>query len=230
MSNLKQAIANLLKQIPVDFGGGCSEHKAWVMATLIKEYQLTTSVDIGVYRGRSFLPQALAQKAINGKVFGVDPYSNQEAMQNDRPDLKEQLDAFVQQTDFQALYEKVVHQVNEHQLNAHAEIIRTTSALAAPYFTANNIQFGLIHIDGNHDTAAVMQDYALYKPLLKPGGFLVLDDISWPSVKPVLMLAKRELKMVYQKKDTENDFAVFTTRQSFVHDFRLKRQLDRLLK
>ena len=42
-----------LNRISIDFGGGCNLHKAPVMAWLIKQFGLTTSLDIGVYRGRS---------------------------------------------------------------------------------------------------------------------------------------------------------------------------------
>jgi len=52
-------LEEILGEIKIDFGGGCSFEKAYVMAWLIANYQLKSTVDIGVYRGRSLFPQAL---------------------------------------------------------------------------------------------------------------------------------------------------------------------------
>jgi predicted O-methyltransferase YrrM len=43
--------------------------------------------------------------------------------------------------------------------------------------------FDLVHIDGNHDTEVVTKDVELYLPRLNRKGFIILDDISWDSVK-----------------------------------------------
>lgn len=45
--------------------------------------------------------------------------------------------------------------------------------------------FDLIHIDGNHDTEYARADFNNCLPLLKTGGYLVMDDTSFTSVKPV---------------------------------------------
>jgi hypothetical protein len=63
MSGTRRAraeIEDLLALAPSDFGGGCSPEKAHVLLWLIKHGRPAASCDIGVYRGRSFFPQALA--------------------------------------------------------------------------------------------------------------------------------------------------------------------------
>ncbi len=38
----------------------------------------------------------------------------------------------------------------------------------------------VLHLDGNHDEAAVAEDFALWGPLVLPGGWIVFDDYNWP--------------------------------------------------
>jgi hypothetical protein len=71
--------------------------------------------------------------------------------------------------------------------------LRMTSALAhARYVASRSVtsrEFGetplagevsVLHLDGNHDEAAVAEDFALWGPLVKPGGWLIFDDYNWP--------------------------------------------------
>ena len=70
--------------------------------------------------------------------------------------------------------------------------LRTTSTDAgARYRAARDItsaEFGttryagkvsFIHIDGNHDYACVKADYETWRPLMLPGGWIILDDYVW---------------------------------------------------
>jgi len=40
----------------------------------------------------------------------------------------------------------------------------------------------IIHIDGNHDEEYVTKDIQLYLPLVKKGGYIIMDDTTWPGV------------------------------------------------
>src|SRR6516164_2784330 len=108
MKSLRKQTADLLKEIPIDFGGGCSASKANVMAYLIRRFGMKTSLDIGVYRGRSLMPQAMAHKLYTGgTAYGVDPWSTEQAKENDNIRLKEKIDQFLAETDFEAIYQGV---------------------------------------------------------------------------------------------------------------------------
>lgn len=212
---LRSEIERLLARIPLDFGGGCSASKAYVMASLIRELGTRMSLDIGVYRGRSLLPQAIAHlRHTGGTAYGVDPWSKQEAMENDNPGLKAEIDRFVESTDFEALYQDVDRLRQTIGVGDHCTLIRKTSAAAAAYFREQGMSFGLIHVDGNHDTAVVMQDVADYLPLLDPGGILVLDDVSWDSVKPAYAHVASRMPRLFERIDAFNDYAVFLNAQS----------------
>ena len=41
------------------------------------------------------------------------------------------------------------------------------------------IRAALLHIDGNHDAACAAQDVELWSPLVRPGGWVVIDDYCW---------------------------------------------------
>jgi hypothetical protein len=210
MNQLRARIAVLLEQIPSDFGGGCSVSKANPMAWLISRYNLKTTLDIGVYRGRSLFPQALAhQQSTGGTVYGVDPWSRAEARENDHLELKDAINAFIDHVDFERIYADVNVLRGRLSLQSHCILLRQTSARAIEYFAKRNVYFDLIHIDGNHDTEHVMQDVNLYLPRLNLDGFLITDDISWNSVRPAYKAASLQLSLICEKVDSQNDYAIF---------------------
>lgn len=207
---LVSEIQNIHSIIPTDFGGGCSLQKALLMAMLIKEFEIQKSADIGVYKGRSLFPQALAHKLYSkGVAYGIDPYSSDAAVQTDRQDIQEELKSFVAETDFQELFEGVTNIIDSHKFNDNCTIVRKKSSDAAVDFRNNNTRFGLVHIDGNHDTKFVVEDANNYIPLLLDKSFVVLDDISWDSVKPAFAIVEAECKFIGQIVDRKNDFALF---------------------
>ena len=217
MSQLTSRIAAVLDQIPGDFGGACSVSKANLIAWLIRRYGLHTTLDIGVYRGRSLFPQALAhQQYTDGLVYGVDPWSSVEAKENDNLALKDAIHAFVDQLDFERIYQDVTSHKERLNLEAHCIILRQTSARAIEYFDKNGVYFDLIHVDGNHDTEKVMKDISLYLPRLNREGFLIMDDISWESVHAAYRKVSPNLTLLFKRVDRENDYAVFWNNHSFL--------------
>jgi predicted O-methyltransferase YrrM len=85
--------------------------------------------------------------------------------------------------------------LEEHDLSASARILRMPSAQAVDLIEPG---VGLIHIDGNHDYAKVRDDIASYLPKLKPGGYLVLDDIGWPTIRPQYEELKERMAVVFE--------------------------------
>jgi hypothetical protein len=210
MDRLRVEVARLLDEIPIDFGGGCSADKAYMMGYLIRRFGMKTTVDIGVYRGRSFFPQALAHSMYTrGMVYGVDPYDAAEALEQQNEPLKERIRDFVEETDFQALYAEVVSRREQLSLSGHSILLRKTAADAIHYFKEHDVRFDLIHIDGNHDTEKVMEDVRLYLPRLRRKGFVIMDDISWESVKPALSLLEKRTFKVFQRVGPGDDYAIY---------------------
>ncbi len=217
--------------IPQDFGGGCSHEKALLMSLVISEFKLEKTADIGVYRGRSLFPQAIAHKLYSeGVVFGINPYSNEAAVQNDRPDLQKELDNFLEITDFEKLYNDVSQIIIENDYQNNCKLVRKKSFEASIEFKNNNTntKFGLVHIDGNHDTKFVMENVNNYFPLLTEKSFIVLDDISWDSVKPAYSMLENEMILIDELKDNFNDFALFGKGLSVEEINRLKNIFKRI--
>lgn len=213
---LYSGLSEVLDGIPIDLGGGCSLDKAYLMAWLIRRYDLKRTVDIGVYRGRSLFPQALAHtRFTGGVVYGVDPYSASEATEEniesaDKKD-KDAVNRFMEQTDWEAICRSVVSTRDELGYGDHCVLLRETSAAAADFFEDNAVSFGMVHVDGNHDTDKVMKDLELYLPRVEKDGFILLDDISFTSVRPAYEKLKASTTLVYERADQDdaNDFAVF---------------------
>lgn len=210
---LYHSVLAAINEIPVDFGGGCPPKKAYALAWLIRAQRVTASLDIGVYRGRSLVPQALAHRDhTGGTAFGIDPFSNGEAMQHDNPALAERLRDFAVSTDSERIYADLLILLDRLTLQSHCRLIRATSSEAAKTFTAQGQRFGLIHADGNHDEARVMEDVMLYLPLVEDGGLIVIDDISWTSVKPAVEFVASGATLLFHESApsvTELDYAVF---------------------
>jgi hypothetical protein len=212
MNELRRQVSNALDSIQIDFGGGCSLSKGYLMAWLIKQYRITDSIDIGVYRGRSLVPQAIAHREYTGgTAYGVDPWLNSEARESGNPALRDEIDKFVDTTNFQAIYEEVCALILRLELDQNCTLIRETSCDAVRYFERKGVSFGLIHIDGNHDSERVIEDVSLYLPRLRPGGFVVMDDVSWDSVKGAYAIVSNRFEKIYQRIDSDgrNDYAVF---------------------
>jgi glycosyltransferase involved in cell wall biosynthesis len=203
-------LKELLSEIKIDFGGGCSLEKAYIMAWLIANFKLKSTVDIGVYRGRSLFPQALAHKRFsNGIVYGIDPWNNELARENDNKELKESIDDFLAKTDLSEIGREVSRYNFEKGFNDYCVLIQKKSEDAIAQFKDKNIIFDLIHIDGNHDTEMVMKDIDLYLPLLTEKGFVVMDDITWDSVKPAFDAVNSKYSLLYKKRDLDDDYAIF---------------------
>jgi hypothetical protein len=210
MSPLRQEVERVLREIPIDFGGGCSVSKAYVIAWLIRRSRFRTSADIGVYRGRSLFPQAVAHRLFTGgTVYGIDPWCAEQAREYDNEELKEAISRFADETDFESIYRKVDALRHEFGCQKSCQLLRKTSSEAASYFKEKGTRFDLIHIDGNHDTQIVMRDVELYWPLLNKNGFIVMDDVSWKSVRPAYEALNRSMSLVFERVDAENDYAVF---------------------
>lgn len=209
-----RAIGAAIDAVPIDYGGGSSITKALVVADLVLEHGLETYVEIGVYRGRSLLPiGALFAELGRGTAFGIDPYSLAEAMQDDLDHFPEEtareVNEFVRSQDWDAMHDTVVGLIGTLGCGDHCEIVRSTSADAVERFADASID--VLHIDGNHDTDSVRADLDAYRPKLAPGGFVVLDDASWPSVRPVHAELSDTGERVFELLDLPrmNDFAVF---------------------
>jgi hypothetical protein len=214
---LRSELTGVCAEIAVDFGGGSSVLKALVLADLVVGHDLAEVVEIGVWRGRSLLPMAvLLERLDRGHAVGIDPYAVGPALQTDDRPIAAELARWAREVDWEAIVGEVRGVIGRRGLEHRCELVRSTSRGAADRFPDAGID--LLHVDGNHDRAAVELDLALYLPKVRPGGFVALDDVSWSSVRPAYDQLRSRSELVFEifhgpeidlGEGLPNDFAVF---------------------
>jgi hypothetical protein len=219
---LRDHLIAISDSVPVDEGGGSSLVKLFLLAELIINEELETIVEIGVYRGRLFLPLAGLMTALGrGKAIGIDPYTVADAVQNDVKREGLDLVTWPETIDWEGIHDEVRGGMARWETEAHSELLRARSDEVTDHFSAGQID--LIHVDGNHDMAAVTRDLELFLPLMKPGGILVMDDIAWPSITPVYERLVEEHELLFSLIETSvylfprggaNDFAVLRVKST----------------
>jgi len=153
--------------------GWCSEQKGAFLVSLISEAKPQVIVEIGVYGGKSLIPMAYALKANRngGMIYGIDPWSNAESVK----ELREEANVdFWERLDHERIKRSLIANIRRFSLGPQVELIQSTSEAAAPI---QNI--GLLHIDGNHSEAMSYLDVVKWVPLVKSGGYIILDDMTW---------------------------------------------------
>jgi predicted O-methyltransferase YrrM len=166
-----------------DSGGRCDETKGNVIKDLIIETNAQLCVEIGVFKGASLMYFAEALEVTKGKVIGIDPYS-MGTLRNEIPDKS--LNTYIYDVLFKdqvvldKLYDGVLKVINKNDLKNTVSLVRSKSEDF--YKNLENESIDIIHIDGNHDEEYVTKDIQLYLPLIKKGGYIIMDDITWPGV------------------------------------------------
>lgn len=215
-AELRRDLASVIESVPVDDGGGSSPVKILLLAELIVAEGLSRVVEIGVYRGRLMLPLArLMVRLGRGEVVGIDPYSPGAAVQRDVEREGIDLTFWPQTVDWDGIHREVEEAISHWGLDERTRLLRERSEDAARSFSNSSID--LLHVDGNHDREAVTRDLDLFMPHVRGGGFIVMDDIAWPSVRPVYEAVASRYEVVFSLVETglslwppggPNDFAV----------------------
>lgn len=220
-ASLRRQMAEVIAGINLDTGGGAALLKALLLADLVIDRPVRRAVEIGVYRGRLMLPLALAIKQQGfGEIIGIDPYSASAAAQYDDHKVGIDLRYWPSTINWRETYDSVCRLIAQLNLDDCCKLIRARSDEVADRFPYDSID--LLHIDGNHDQAAVERDLELYLPrVTQQGGYVVLDDASWPSVRSTFNHLHTHHELVFQLFDTRgftvdgvggNDFAIFRIR------------------
>jgi len=174
--------------------GWCTSEKMKELALLVYENQLMVSVEIGVFNGRSLIPQAYAYKQLNrGMVYGIDPWDQQAAMQIGHDKINQD----TLKIDFNGMYEDLKRKLQEFQLSSYVALIRVKAEDVEDRFSKESIDF--LHIDGNHGEEAVLNDIKLYFPKVKKGGFICFDDTTWTTTPKAIEYAKERCTSVYKE-------------------------------
>jgi len=165
---VKQQALRYLNEIT----GWCSEQKGAILVDMILKKKPEKIVEIGVWAGKSLLPMAYTLKAMGrGKVYGIDPWSAEASIQHvtNEPNI-----VWWSHVDHDGILLSLINNIKRWQLEDYVEIIINTSENADPIEDID-----LLHIDGNHSDYASYLDVNKWVPLVKSGGWIIFDDMSW---------------------------------------------------
>lgn len=166
-----------------DIGGLCTESKGEVIKSLVNKTNAKLCVEIGVYKGSSLLYFAEALDTTKGKVIGIDPYKL-DSLRNEIPNQQvnhyfyEVL--FKEQKTLDGIYSNLKKIIEDNKLENIITLIRDKSENYHNNILEESID--VLHIDGNHDEEFVTKDIINYLPLVKKGGYIIMDDTSWVGV------------------------------------------------
>lgn len=149
--------------------GWCSLEKAHTLMSLIISHRMTAVIEIGVWHGKSLLPMAIAAQAVGAGVAAIDPWSSSASVAGQGT-----ADAawWNRQEIHEAALAEFTKKLRQYNLMENVGVIRKRSSEVDP------VECDLLHVDGNHGAQAV-EDMQRFAPKVRPGGFVVADDINW---------------------------------------------------
>lgn len=174
-------------------GGWCPAEKARQMAGLILMTKPRVVVEIGVYGGKSLLPQALALRHLHrnggerGIVWGIDPWTIAAADEGWDGVTGHKADHrrwWLDRSDLDGQLRRVAEVVTELDLWPFVRLVGLGSEDVADAFIRNPID--ILHVDGNHASTVCTRDVQLYVPRVRPGGWVWMDDTAWETTQPAV--------------------------------------------
>lgn len=144
MPDLDPHLEAKIRQLVPSLQGWCAVEKALEMAQALCEIRPRICVEIGVFGGRSLLPQALACQSLQqGHVFGIDPWSATDSLEAlSHPDDI----AYWSQLDHEAIFRGCLQALLNEGLTPFCSLIRASAQHCADLF----VNIDVLHIDGNH--------------------------------------------------------------------------------
>ena len=168
-------LINEIKKILPSIHGWCSPDKAIKFVEIIINTQPNICLEIGVFGGSSYIPQAMAlQCNKKGIIYGIDPWRNDTALEEM---ISDEHKKWWGELNLEKIYQDFLLLIKKYNLEDCCKIIRDKSENVSDQFQDESIC--LLHIDGNHSQALSYKDAVNYLPKLKVGGICFFDDIFW---------------------------------------------------
>lgn len=182
--------------------GWCSEYKASTLMDLVCLMHPQTIVEIGVFGGKSLVPMAYALKALGtgGVIYGIDPWSSfasAEGQEGSNQDYWANLD-------HDSILSELQNKIAIFNLTNQIKLIRATSEDASPIEGID-----ILHIDGNHSNDASYYDICKWGPLVRKGGMIIFDDITWSTIDKALTFLNENYTKLIQIDDDSNSWGIW---------------------
>ena len=148
-------------------------------------------VEIGVFGGANLIHLHDICESNRTRIVGIDPF---ETIAIFNGQTETQIDSSVRESSRQVLASHRRHlqeAIRRHELAPRIELkVGTSWELAEQTFADGSID--LLHIDGDHSYDGVLRDLKCLYRKIKVNGVVILDDITWPSVRKAFVAFVRE--------------------------------------
>lgn len=170
--------------------GMCDHEKLRAMYEIARYCPAGDLVEIGSWWGKSaFIFLRLAQTFGIGKLLCVDPWSDTHLVQDDQNGLVDTASAQFSADEALGVFQMNLLPYSRGDVNylrlpstQGAAFYRTAPEVQTPTFgrTTYAGRIALLHIDGNHSYENAKADVDAWKDLVLPGGWVIIDDYTWP--------------------------------------------------
>lgn len=151
----------------------CSETKINLMMDLIYQIKPRVCVEIGVFTGSSLLPVAATLQYLRlGKVYGIDAWSNEQAVKYMSP--QDANFKWWSKVDMLEAKKASFNLIDLWEIKPYCTLIHAPSEIGVNY-VPNEIDF--LHLDGNFGEAGALLDIQLFLPKVKSGGYILLSNL-----------------------------------------------------
>lgn len=170
--------------------GWTSHERGWELADLILTEKPVVCVELGVFGGRSLIPQALAiRENKSGRVYGIDPWRVEPALEGEN---EANQSWWKNNVNLDEIHNKFMAVLWRLGLQDWTTIIRDCSQKVANLFE----RVDLLNIDGNHSEVASVRDVELWLPRVAQKGVITMDDTDWPSTQKAVGLLKDQCEVI----------------------------------
>ena len=179
MPDLDPALTAMIDRLVPPLPGWCSPEKARRLARLVVETRPALCVELGVFGGRSLLALALGLRHVGaGRVDGIDPYTVAAALEgvNDKAN-----DDWWSALSYEEIFKHASDGLARGGVLDHARIVRARSQDAVTGYAPASID--ILHQDSNHSEAVSTTEVRAWAPLMKDGGYWIMDDTNWPTTR-----------------------------------------------
>ena len=175
ISSNRKHYDELEKRISDNIDGRCCHYKVEVINALIEVSEdIKTYLEIGVHNGTSMSYAVSTSKSID--CCGIDLFEDSK-----QPGLNAQ---FYWRKDGIQIERTHKNISSNNTSKSTVHLIQGDSTAEETYEQVKDKDIDLLFIDGNHTYGYVKKDFERYSTLVKPGGFIILDDYEpkWPGV------------------------------------------------
>lgn len=159
---------NLEKEITLSTNGRNCHHWVTVLNIIVKLYDIKTYLEIGVHNGTS-MSYVINQNKAKINCYGIDLF--EETIEQYKPD------SLSKNRTLENIQKNNKSQSSINLISGNSFSNETISKVS-------NLNVDLLFIDGDHCYTGISNDFLNYSPLVRKGGFIVIDDYNdrWPDI------------------------------------------------